>query len=261
MAQLTTNLSDPLLELIDEGHVPVDGVEVGPWFSVPQIEAYRRRLPDLPFTFHGGNLIEGVGLIPDALARVKRYVRAAGSPWASMHITMWWPGMVHLMLRRGWRMPLPHPERATRRFIRRARRLERALRRPVLLENVEPLPFAGYDFEVRPPRLREVIEKTGCGLLLDLGHARVSAAAFGMEAEDYLQRLPLARTVQIHTSGPRLREGRLVDAHEPLQEVDYALLEWTLARTEPRVVTLEYIREREALRGQLARLRAIVRRA
>jgi uncharacterized protein (UPF0276 family) len=55
-----------------------------------------------------------------------------------------------------------------------------------------------------------------------------------------------------------MRGGRLVDAHEPLSDRDYALLEHVLARTQPEVVTLEYIREREALREQLCRLRSIL---
>ena len=258
MIQLTTNLSEPLLELLRNGEVPIDGVEVGPWFSVRQIHEYRQALPGVPFYFHGGDLIERVGLIPGVVSRVAAYLDSTGSPWVSMHITMWLPGMVWLMLRHGWRMPLPKAERATRRFVRQVEKLTRAIRVPVTLENTEPLPFEGYDFEVRAERITEVVEKTGCGLVLDTGHARVSAGALGMDVRDYVRGLPLARVVQVHVSGPRLRGGHLVDVHEPLQAIDYKLLELVLARTEPRVVTLEYIRESEALREQLHHLRTIL---
>jgi hypothetical protein len=107
MIQLTTNLSDPLLELLRNGKVPVDGIEVGPWFSVQRIRDYRQALPGIPFYFHGGDLIEGVGLIPGAVSRIGAYLHCTASPWVSMHITMWLPGMVRLMLQHGWRMPLP----------------------------------------------------------------------------------------------------------------------------------------------------------
>ena len=256
--QLTTNLSDPLLELVRRDEAPIDGVEAGPWFSVRQIREYRRRLPALPFTFHGGNLIERVGIIPGAVRNIAAYQRVTASPWVSMHITTWWPGMVWMMLRWGWRMPLPHPERATRRFVRRVGKLARSLRVPVILENVAPLPFEGYDFEVQPERISGVAARTGCDLLLDLGHARVSASTLGMDIGDYLRALPLDRVVQVHVSGPRVRHGRLVDAHQPLQQVDYDLLDFVLARAMPRMVTLEYIRERDALREQLVRLRRVV---
>ena len=256
--RLTTNLSDPLLELIRDGKAPIDAVEVGPWFSVRQIRQYRQTLPQLPFYFHGGDLIDRVGLIPGALSRIAAYLRCTESPWVSMHITMWLPGMVWLMLRRGWRVPRPDPERATRRLIRQVVHLARAIQAPVLLENTPPFPFEGYDFEAQPERITEVLERTGCGFVLDTGHARISAAVLGMDVHDYVKRLPLDRVLQVHISGPRVRDGRLVDAHEPLQEVDYALLDFLLARTCPQVVTLEYTREREALREQLYRLRDIL---
>jgi len=256
--QLTANLSDPLLELIRNEEVPVDAVEVGPWFSVRQIREYRQALPELPFHFHGGDLIERVGLIPGTIPRIAAYLHCTESPWVSMHITMWLPGMVWLMLRHGWRMPLPNPQRATRRLIRQVIRLARSIAAPVTLENTEPLPFDGYDFEVQAERITEVLEKTGCGFVLDIGHARVSTGVLDTDVYDYLSGLPLDRVVQVHVSGPRVRDGRLVDAHEPPQEIDYALLDFVLARTNPQVVTLEYVHERDALREQLFRLRDIL---
>ena len=256
--QLTTNLSEPLLELIHRNQAPIDAVEVGPWFSVPQIRDYRQMLPDLPFYFHGGDLIDRVGLIPGAVSRIAAYQQCTESPWVSMHITLWLPGMVWLMLRRGWRMPLPNPERATQRFIRQVRRLARSLQVPVLLENTEPLPFEGYDFEVQPERITQVLEGAECGFVLDISHARVSAAVLGVDAHDYLSRLPLHRVLQLHVSGPRMRQGRLADVHESMQELDYEHLTFVLERAEPQMVTLEYIREREALGEQLVRLRGIL---
>jgi uncharacterized protein (UPF0276 family) len=258
MIQLTTNLSDPLLELIRSNSAPIDGVEVGPWFSVQQIRTYKQTLPGLPFFFHGGDLIERVGIIPGTISKIMAYLQSTKSPWVSMHITMWLPGMVWLMLRRGWRMPLPNAQRATRRFVRQVMRLAHSTQVDVILENTEPLPFNGYDFEVQTERITEVLGKTGCGFVLDTGHARVSAAALEMDVHDYVNRLPLDRVVQVHISGPRMRDGRLVDAHEPMQETDYALLDFVLARTHPQVVTLEYVREQVALREQLFRLRDVV---
>jgi uncharacterized protein (UPF0276 family) len=79
-----------------------------------------------------------------------------------------------------------------------------------------------------------------------------------MDIRDYVKSLPLDRVVQVHVSGPRMQGGGLVDAHETLQATDYELLDFVLARTDPKVVTLEYIREREALRDQLGHLRAIL---
>jgi len=50
----------------------------------------------------------------------------------------------------------------------------------------------------------------------------------------------------------------LRDAHEALGAEDYTLLKWALERTQPQIVTLEYIRTTEALREQLRNLREII---
>lgn len=162
------------------------------------------------------------------------------------------------MLRNRWRIPRPFPEAATRRLIWQAKVLSRRLSVPVLLENLEPLYPGERHLESQPERIARVLESTDCGFLPDTGHARVAAAAHGLSIGDDVARLPLNRVVQVHLSGPRLRNGALVDVHEPLQEEDYALLDSLLAKTRPRVVTLEYIRNLAALREQLARLRGIL---
>lgn len=258
MTLLTADLSDSLLRLSHANEALVDGVELGPWFTTRQIRQCRSVLPRLPFYFHGGDLIQEAGFIPGAASRIDGYLRATESPWLSLHIMMWLPGMIWLMRRWGWKVPLPNPERATKSFIRRVSTLAHAVRVPVLLENDEPPPFDGYEFEVRPDRITHVLDATGCGLLLDIAHARLSAERLGMDVHAYLGCLPLQRVLQIHLSGPRTRRGRLFDAHETLQDMDYRLLDFVLGQTHPKVITLEYIREPEALRAQLRSLRAIL---
>ena len=256
MIRLTTVLSSASLELLHNGETLVEGIEVGPWCSMQQIRTYRRTLPGIQFYFHGSGLIERVGLVPGAVRRVAAYAKCTSTPWVSAHIAMWLPGVAWLALGHGWRMLLPHPDRATRRFIRKANRLAGAIRVPLILENTPP--YVGYDFDARTERITEVLRETGCGFLLDTGHARVSAAALGISADDYVSSLPLDRVVQVHVSGPRMRDRRLVDAHDAMQAVDYELLDRLLARTHPSVVTLEYNSETEALREQLHRLRVIL---
>jgi hypothetical protein len=258
MIQLTTNISDPLLELIQSDKAPIDGVEVGPWLSLRQILEYRKILPQMPFYFHGGDLINRVGVIPGAISIMAAYLRCTESPWLSLHITMWLPGLIWLIRRRGWRIPPPNPDRATHRFIRQVRKLTLSIRVPVILENPDPLPSEDRDFQVEAGRIARVLDETKCGLLLDTGHALVTAERLGLDVRKYVSGLPLDRVAQVHVSGPRMRGGRLEDAHESLQENDYTLLGFVLARPRPRVVTLEYIHGREALREQLFRLREIL---
>jgi uncharacterized protein (UPF0276 family) len=127
---------------------------------------------------------------------------------------------------------------------------------PLILENLDYCPGGAYEHICDPAFIAAVLNTTGAGLLLDLAHARVSAARLGLPIETYLGQLPLDRVRQLHISGPRSRAGVLFDAHEALQEQDYALLEWVLLRTQPLALTLEYNREEAELRAELERLRA-----
>ncbi len=263
MTGLSASLSDPLISLLQKaGQAPplVDAAEVGPWFSPARIREYRALLPGLPFYFHAAGLAARVGWLPGTLRHFREYLDASGSAWLSLHLTFWPPGALALMLRYGVRLPAPQPERATRALVGKIERLKRALALPILLENLDPLPFPGCTFEVEPERISGIVQSTGCGLLLDTAHARLAAAVLGLAVEEYIARLPLERVTQVHVSGPRWRDGRLVDAHEPMEAEDYALLEWLLGRCNPKMVTLEYIREKEALAEQLGRLRYLLQK-
>jgi uncharacterized protein len=258
MIKLSTNLSNHLVELLSEEPTLIDALEVGSWLSPEQIVLQRLKMSRYLFYFHAGNLVNLVGVVPGATALVNSYLRATESPWVSLHITTWLPGMVWLIMKKGWHIPLPNPKQVTKRYIRQVNRITRSTRVPVLLENMEPLPLDGYDFESRTDLIQEVINATGCGFLLDIAHARVSASVLNLDIYDYLNRLPLDKVMQIHISGPRLQNGRLVDAHDTLQQIDYELLEYVFTKTHPSVVTLEYIRERDDLRDQLTQLRKII---
>ena len=149
--------------------------------------------------------------------------------------------------------------------MRALRRLQVAATVPVLAENMPRWTRCRPAYVVDPAFISGVVQEAGCGLLLDLAHARVAARYQGEPVRDYLARLPLNRLVEIHVSGPRplpaskgASGGRLFDAHEPVQEPDYALLAWVLERTRPRAVTLEYSKDRAQLKAQLDRLRRLL---
>jgi uncharacterized protein len=254
---LSTNISEALLDLLVEDTSVVDALEVGPWLPVEQISADRKRFPDLPFTFHGSNLIVEVGEQLGVEERILAYLDCTGSPWVSVHICIWEPGNFERLMR-GEHLPLPDPEQAFDRLLGRLELLDKLAPVPVLVENIEPLPFDGYDFWARPEYIIRVLDRSGCGFLLDTGHLRVSADRLGMDVGAYLDMLPLERVVQMHVSGPRRVAGRLLDMHAPLLAADYRLLETLLSRTNPQAVTLEYVKDRELLERQLLRLRKLL---
>ncbi len=214
-------------------------------------------LPGIPFHFHAADLVENVGAGQAGIQQFREYLESAQSLWISVHISIWQPGELR-RLKSGQTVPLPDPDKAAQGYLGKVMQLVKFMQCPVLIENVEPLPMEGYDFWAHPGFIRHILDETGCGFLLDTGHARISAESLKMTDIDYLQLLPLDRVLQVHSSGPRYVEGRLADLHQPLQEVDYELLAFILNRVRPQVVTLEYIQDVELLRGQLERLRSII---
>lgn len=118
----------------------------------------------------------------------------------------------------------------------------------VILENANWDP--NYDIPqlvIAPAFIRRVVEASGCGLLLDLAHARMAAAYLGMDDRDYVAQLPVSRLRELHVAGTRYdpHERRLVD-HFPMTDNDWALAEWALDCIrrgdwpQPALVALEY---------------------
>lgn len=262
MVQLSVNLSNALIGLIQSEAVSIDAIEVGPWFSVQQIEAFQQQLPDIPFHFHPGNIILQTGIVPGTTNRLKRYLQSTQSPWASCHLSMLFPGYITLALKYGINLPGPSLGFTQRRFVTQAKKLSQTLDIPVILENMPALPDhrKTYIFESDPELIGGILAETQCELLLDLAHARTAAAIREIDSFEYLSQLPLERVVQIHLSGVHRHNGYLIDAHDSLEAIDYDLLEWVLERTSPQVITLEYFRESEPLRTQLNRLRSLIDR-
>jgi uncharacterized protein (UPF0276 family) len=246
-------------EIGPSGVIDVDRLKAAEWMDDDQIAAVRAQRPVL---LH----LDGGVIWPRgrcwAAAQAERAQRA-DTPWLSVHLDLGWAFLAYR-----WPWPSPVPRVLARGWaVRSVQRLQDACAVPangrpfVLVENMPRWSRSRAAYTADPAFISQVVEESGCGLLLDLGHARITAHYLGEPARDYLARLPLDRLIEIHVSGPRpgpYPDGRLVDAHQPMQEVDYELLAWVLARTRPRAVTLEYSKDRAQIVAQLVRLREMI---
>ncbi len=83
---------------------------------------------------------------------------------------------------------------------------------------------------VEPAVIRRVVEATGCGLLLDLSHAWITAHYLGRERREYIRALPVERLREIHVTGVHDVDGRRRD-HLALTEPDWIEFEWRWTRS------------------------------
>jgi uncharacterized protein (UPF0276 family) len=244
--------------LLAAGRIEVDYLETGGHF----VERTVAQFPGRPLLLH--NSVFNWSLAhPTALedqqvvARTLAALDHTHAPWLSAHLGFSAAEVlfdVHMTARSP---VLPRAELLAN-ICRNVRVLAVAIPIPLILENLDYCPGGAYEYICEPDFIETVLNETGAGLLLDLAHARVSAARLELPIKEYLGQLPLERVRQLHISGPRFRDGVLFDAHESLLDVDYALLEWVLERTQPLALTLEYNREEAELRAELERLREML---
>jgi len=78
-----------------------------------------------------------------------------------------------------------------------------------------------------PSIIQRVLAETGCGLLLDISHARIAAHYLGMEEHLYISQLPVERIREMHFTGVQCPDGYWQD-HLAAVEEDWQALDWTI---------------------------------
>ena len=111
---------------------------------------------------------------------------------------------------------------------------------PLILENITyPFPFAESTM-TEAEFLREITDRTGCGLLLDVTNLYTNATNHGYDLDAFLDSAPLGRVVQLHFTGGEWDGGLLVDSHSAATPPEvWELLEEILQRAPVKGVILE----------------------
>jgi len=141
-------------------------------------------------------------------------------------------------------LPVPRTAEALACVVRNIDIVQQALGRTILIENPAhymPNEDAAWD---EPDFLREIVARSGCGLLIDVNNVAVAAANLGDDAQAYLAALPFDAIGEIHIAGhsvdPLLGDALLIDSHDsPVAESVWALLADLLDHAGPRPVLLE----------------------
>jgi len=98
-------------------------------------------------------------------------------------------------------LPLPYTEEALDHLATRIQQVQDYLNRQILIENISSyIQFPYSDFSEQD-FLKEVAERSGCGILLDINNIYVNATNFGMDALAYLSVIPAKLVQEIHLAG------------------------------------------------------------
>ncbi|AUX45854.1 hypothetical protein SOCE26_073500 [Sorangium cellulosum] len=254
---------EEVLAALDEGAaLPVPFFELSPenymrrgGYYPAAIERIRERRPILT---HGLTLSVG-GIDPfDA-----GYLRALGDllgrldpPFHSDHLCFCGVDgrLLHDLL------PLPLTPAAAAHAAARIREVEDRLERPMAVENITSYLVPGRASLDEADFLVEVLERAGCGLLLDVNNLYVNARNHGFDPVAFLEKIPPRRVVAMHVAGHEWRDEAevLVDTHgAPVIEPVLDLLARAVARTGPVPVVLERDHDVPPLAALLDELAAV----
>jgi len=141
-------------------------------------------------------------------------------------------------------LPFPRSNAALRRIASSIDRTQAALGRRIAIENPSHyLPIDGHDWD-EIDFLAELVQRTGCGLLLDVNNVHVSARNLGFDAGAWLDRFPGAAVMEIHLAGhstdPALGNSLLIDSHDaPVAPEVWALYRRLVERVGARPTLIE----------------------
>jgi uncharacterized protein len=205
------------------------------------LRAIRERYP---LSLHGVGLSIGGSAALDAehLARLKalivRYEPSAFSEhlaWSS-HDTVYLNDL----------LPLPYTQETLARVCDHVDAVQETLGQPMLLENPSTYVAFAETAMSEVAFLREVVRRTGCGLLLDVNNVFVQAVNHGFDAGAYIDAFPVEHVGEIHLGGHAADSdddgsALLIDDHgHEVADPVWALYVRALARLGPRPTLIEW---------------------
>jgi hypothetical protein len=162
-----------------------------------------------PISFHSVGLSLGTadGLIKAQLEQLSALCTRYNPAMVSDHLSF--SGTAHDRL--ADLLPIPYTHEALDHFVRQVDRVQQRLGRQILIEN--PSCYLAYRHsEMHETEfLRRLIERTGCGLLLDINNVIVSQGNLGGDIEQWLSQIDpdwvgemhlAGHTIEHHDSGP-----------------------------------------------------------
>jgi uncharacterized protein len=221
----------------------------------PAVRALERARSRYPLSLHGVGLGLGSADPIDRghLERVREAVRRYQPGLVSEHACWGHVDGDHF----NDLLPLPHTEEAVEHLAARVREVQDFLGRQILVENPGAyVSFASSQLS-EGEFLAAVVERSGCGLLLDVNNAYVNASNLGLDLDAFFAALPRHAIQEIHLAGHARRSigtrELLIDDHGSAVCDDvWALYDDALRRFGPVPTLIEWDNEVPPLATLLA---------
>ena len=209
----------------------------------PHLRALERVREHYPLSLHGVGL--GLGSVApldrDHLARVRRAIERFEPALVSEHACWGHSGGEHF----NDLLPLPYTEEAVEHLASRVREVQDTLGRQILVENLSSYfaytasSLSEWEF------LAAVVERSGCGLLLDVNNVYVNSVNLGLDAARFIASVPAAAVQEIHLAGHRRnrvadRELLIDDHGSAVCDDVWALYQQAIARLGPVPTLIEW---------------------
>lgn len=209
---------------------------------------------DYPLSLHGVGLgLAGNELDRAHLARLKSLIDRHQPELVSEHLCWSAAGGVHF----NDLLPIPFTPESLAHVSTRVETLQETLGRTVLIEHLAS--YVRFDGEQIPEAefLALLVQRTGCGLLLDLNNLYVNAHNHGLDPHAFLRALPAEAIGEIHLAGhtASVIDGQtvLIDTHgSHIHEDVWQLYRTALRRFGPRPTLIEWDNELPAIEVLLA---------
>lgn len=232
------------------------------WFEIISEDYFDNRGPMLefirerrPIVMHGVSLNIGsadpldMGYLRKLAALADRIKPA----WISDHLC--WTGVNGINSHDLWPVPLTADCHAH--IVQRVRAVQDYLGRPLILEN----PSSYLDWQCSEISewefLAELVERAGCGLLLDVNNVHVSSVNHGFDPVAYINGLPADAIVYVHIAGSADHGTYRIDTHDrPVADPVWPLYRLAWQRTGGVSTLLEWdanIPPFETLTAELAK--------
>ncbi|WP_058207510.1 MbnB/TglH/ChrH family RiPP precursor modification enzyme [Achromobacter xylosoxidans] len=165
-------------------------------------------------------------------------------------------------------LPVPYTNEALQRICQHVDEVQTFLGQQMLLEN--PATYVQFQESTwgEAAFIREIVRRTGCGLLLDVNNVYVACTNQRWDALGYLQDFPFGAVQEIHLAGHSCQvdeKGRplLIDSHDQLVDEEvWKLFRRTITYTGPVATLIEWdakIPKWHELQAQAARADGLMR--